>query len=146
MLNIIYQYLSTCYHINKSLNCVIQYRRSCPHSLLYFRLDFLNNPSALCLVSGFEEHIGYIDFWIHNFQDLYAYTCNRKHHVSLCNVRVHGSGWKHHEFPEIDTGTMLGYLPQDIKVPYSLRMTRVEDYQCLSREREETGTHLTGRG
>lgn len=51
-------------------------------------------------MSGFEEHIGYIDFWIHNFQDLYTYTCivNTMCPCTMCEfmavVGVHGSGWK----------------------------------------------------
>jgi len=67
-------------------------------------------------------------------------------------VRVHGSGWKHHGFPEnlIDTGTMLGhpgYGPSPrYQSPIFSTMLENDKGRRLSREREETGTHLTGRG
>ena len=106
----------------------------------------------MCLVSGSEEHVGYIDFWIHNFQDLYAYTCivNTMCPCTTCEFMTVGGNTMGSQKIWSTQGLCSGTLDTDLlKVPYfpqCLRMARVEDYQYLSREREETGTHLTGRG
>lgn len=75
----------------------------------------------MCLVSGSEEHVGYIDFWIHNFQDLYAYTCivNTMCPCTTCEFMTVGGNTMGSQKIWSTQGLCSGTLDTDLlKVPY----------------------------